>query len=94
MATTTLNVRIDEKLKKKIQVLAKEMGISFSSLVSGSLTHLARNGKCEFSGLTPNGFTDTFEDGILKTVKKQDIAFVSNSPKETKKYLKSISSKS
>ena len=46
---TTLTVRISDDLKKDLQKMAKQMGLSLSSLVSANLTNLRRTRKLEVS---------------------------------------------
>jgi addiction module RelB/DinJ family antitoxin len=48
MNTTTINIKVEEKLKKDAQKLAKQMGFSLSGVLKGYLHHFLNTKKIEF----------------------------------------------
>ena len=46
---TQVNIKIDSDIKHKAQKVAKEMGLSLSSVVNASLTQFARTGELHVS---------------------------------------------
>ena len=55
--STTLQIRIDEGLKKKAQKVAEDMGMDLSSVVKTTLAQMVRIGGLPFTPRTANGFT-------------------------------------
>jgi DNA-damage-inducible protein J len=54
---TTLNVRIDEKLKKKAQKIADQLGMDLSTVIKVFLVQLVMEEGIPFEIRTENGFT-------------------------------------
>jgi len=69
---TSTTIRIDEKMKKRAQKLAKTIGFSFSDLVNVLLRKAIREGGIDLrqANLTENGFTPEFEESILRAEKE------------------------
>jgi DNA-damage-inducible protein J len=49
MKTAVINIKVDEKIKKEAQRLAKEMGLNLSAVINGFLNKFVREEKVEFS---------------------------------------------
>lgn len=71
---TSTTIRIDEKIKDNAQKLAKTIGFSFSDLVNVLLRKAIREGGIDLrhATLTENGFTQEFEESILRAHKEGD----------------------
>ena len=87
---TVINARIETKLKKELEVLAKQMGLSLSSLISASLTKVAKDKKLEMSGLTENGFTHQYEQDLLNDPDSQETVFVAKNMGDTRRFFESL----
>jgi DNA-damage-inducible protein J len=48
MNTAVINIRTDVEIKKQAQMIAKELGISLSSLINGFVRNLVRTKRVEF----------------------------------------------
>jgi addiction module RelB/DinJ family antitoxin len=51
MKTAILNVKVDEQVKKRAQVVASSFGIPLSTLVNAYLMELAETGQIHFSAV-------------------------------------------
>ena len=51
MKTAVLNVKVDENVKKRAQVVASSFGIPLSTLVNAYLMELAETGQIHFSAV-------------------------------------------
>ncbi len=74
---TTLQVRVNKKIKQKAQAVFKNMGLDMSSGVKLYLSHVINTGSLPFTPRTANGFTEKQEkqmvqetEEILKSGKK------------------------
>ena len=69
---TSTTIRIDEKMKKKAQKLAKTIGFSFSDLVNVLLRKAIREGGIDLrhANLTENGYTPEYEESVLRAGKE------------------------
>ncbi len=65
---TTINIRIDEKLKKKASKTFADMGLDMSSAVKMFLSQTVLDQKIPFEVRTENGFTQEYEKEVLKEV--------------------------
>ena len=63
---STIQVRTDEKLKKKVQKILKEMGMNLSGAINLYLTQIALTESIPFQIRTANGFTMEQEQKILQ----------------------------
>lgn len=63
--TTTLNIRVDKKLKKMAQAVAEGLGLDLSSCIRMLLTQMAQRGTLPLPRLTVNGFTEEEEQELL-----------------------------
>lgn len=89
--TTLLNVRVDEKLKKQAQILAQHMGINLSALVSGLLNKAVKERKVEFvAHFTENGFTQEFEDQVLKSLQEKNGETVCETDEELANFFQNV----
>ncbi len=87
MITTT--IRIDNKVKKKAQKLAKKIGFSFSDLMNVLLKKAIREDGVDLRCVTENGFTPEFEDSILSAEKEggtKEFETIDEMIKHAKKY--------
>jgi len=64
--STTLQLRIDAKVKTNAQKILKEMGLDLSSAIKMFLTQVVNTRKIPFQILTENGFTPAQERKIIK----------------------------
>lgn len=64
--TTTLQLRIDPKVKSNAQKILKEMGLDLSSAIKMFLTQVINTRGIPFQVLTENGFTPAQERKIIK----------------------------
>jgi DNA-damage-inducible protein J len=72
---TTLNIRIDEKLKKKATKTFASMGLDMSSAIKLFLHQSISEQKIPFEIRTVNGYTIDYEDELISQVNqlKEDI---------------------
>lgn len=63
--TTTMNIRVDKKIKKLAQAVAEGMGMDLSTCVRMLLTQMAQRGSLPLPRLTVNGFTEAEERELL-----------------------------
>ncbi len=72
---TTINIRIDENLKKKASKTFASMGLDVSSAVKLFLHQSILEQRIPFEIRTVNGYTKAYEDELLKDVNqlKEDI---------------------
>ncbi len=73
MKTTTIHVRIPEKLKKSAQKVAEANGLDLSSCIRVFLTHMDVRGVMPLPALTVNGFTEEEEEEILRRAQEPGI---------------------
>lgn len=70
MKTSTIHVRVSEKLKKSVQKIAEANGLDLSSCIRVFLTHMNVRGVMPLPSLTINGYTEAEEDEILRRAKE------------------------
>ena len=63
---TTLNIRIDEKIKRDARKTFARMGLDMSSAVKLFLYQTVEQQKIPFELKTVNGYTEKYENEILK----------------------------
>lgn len=90
MASTIINVRVNDQLKKQVKQISKEMGLSLSALVSGLLTKVVMDKKVEFYALTENQMTKNYEKELMKAFKDKKGQIVCNGDKDLDAYFNSI----
>lgn len=73
MKTSTIHVRVSEKLKKSAQRVAQANGLDLSSCIRVFLTHMNVRGTLPLPALTVNGFTEEEEQEILRRAKEPKI---------------------
>ncbi len=73
MKTSTIHVRISEKLKKSAQKVAEANGLDLSSCIRVFLTHMDVRGVMPLPHLTVNGYTEEEEEEILRAAKEPSI---------------------
>ena len=67
--TSTIQVRVDSKIKKRADTAFKNMGIDMSSGVKLFLHQVVRSGSIPFTIRTENGFTPEQEQQMIKETK-------------------------
>lgn len=67
---TTLNIRIDEKIKENARKIFARMGLDMSSAVKLFLYQSVEEQKIPFELKTVNGYTQEYEDEILKEIRE------------------------
>jgi DNA-damage-inducible protein J len=67
--TSTIQVRVDSKIKKNADKAFHEMGLDMSSGVKLFLHQVVRSGSIPFSIRTENGFTPEREQQMIKEMK-------------------------
>lgn len=69
---TPTTIRLDDKIKKQSQKLAKQIGFSFNDLVNVLLNKAVREGGIDLrhANLTENGYTPEFEESIMRAEKE------------------------
>ena len=70
--TTTLNIRVNAKIKKNAQAVAEAMGMDLSTCVRMLLTQMAQRGTLPLPRLTANGFTEEEEEQILREIEDDE----------------------
>lgn len=73
MKTSTIHVRVSEKLKKSAQKIAEANGLDLSSCIRVFLTHMDMRGIVPLPSLTVNGYTEEEEEEILRRAKEPTI---------------------
>ncbi len=63
---TTIQIRIDEKLKKEAHKTFKNMGLDLSSGIKLLLRQVTKKGTVSFKVRTVNGFTPEYEKMLIK----------------------------
>lgn len=71
MKTSTIHVRVSDKLKKSAQKVAEANGLDLSSCIRVFLTHMNVRGVMPLPSLTVNGFTEEEEEEILRRTKEE-----------------------
>jgi DNA-damage-inducible protein J len=66
---TTLNIRIDEKIKESARKIFAHMGLDLSSAVKLFLYQSVEEQRIPFELRTINGYSENYESEILKEVK-------------------------
>lgn len=69
MASTTIQIRIDSKVKKEARKLFDSLGTDISSATKMFITQSIKTQTLAVKGLTENGFTEREEARILRAVK-------------------------
>ncbi len=64
--STTIQIRIDETLKKKAQKVADAIGMDLSSVIKTTLTQMVRVKGLPFTPRTENGFTPEYEERMVR----------------------------
>jgi DNA-damage-inducible protein J len=77
---STIQIRIDSKLKKQVSSLFADLGTDISGAIKMFLTQSLKTKTLAIKGLTENGFTDAEEKRILKAIQE------SRDPKNLKEY--------
>ncbi len=91
MKTAILNVKVDEQVKKKAQVVAGSFGIPLSTLVNAYLMELAETGQIHFSAveiMTPK--MEKLIEQAEKEIEAGDLSPVFSTAQEAVDYLKSL----
>ena len=91
MKTAILNVKVDEHVKKKAQVVAGSFGIPLSTLVNAYLMELAETGQIHFSVveiMTPK--MEKLIEQAQKEIEAGDLSPTFNTAQEAIDYLKSL----
>ncbi len=73
--TKAIQIRVDEKLKKKVDIIFYDMGLDMPTAIRLFLKKVAVTKSIPFelkSSRTENGFTPEFEDEILKAATEKD----------------------
>lgn len=83
---TTLNIRIDEKIKEDARKTFARMGLDISSAVKLFLYQSVEEQRIPFQMRTVNGYTEEYESEILKEI--EDV--VSDLKNKKRKPYKSI----
>ena len=73
MKTSTIHVRVSDKLKRSAQKIAEANGLDLSSCIRVFLTHMNVRGTMPLPSLTVNGFTEEEEKEILRRAKEPGI---------------------
>ena len=93
---TTLQIRIDEKIKKEAKLILEHLGLDMSSAIKIYLKQVVLTQSIPFPVLTENGLTEEQEEKILKAFDEakrgQNVTTVKNK-KELKQYLDSLKRK-
>lgn len=66
--TTTIQVRIDAKVKKQAQAVFETMGLDLSSGVKLYLARVIQDKGLPFTPRTENGYTEQYERLLLKEI--------------------------
>ena len=69
MASTTIQIRIDEKVKNEARKLFDSLGTDISSATKMFIAQSIKTQTLAVKGLTENGFTEREEARILRAVK-------------------------
>lgn len=92
MAKTVINIKTDKEVKKNVQKIAEEIGISLSDVINASLRNFIRTREVHFSSIpqmTPE--FEKFLGGVEKDIKnKKNLSPAFGSVAEVKKYLDSL----
>ena len=73
MKTSTIHIRLSQKLKKSAQKVAESNGLDLSSCIRMFLTHMDVRGTLPLPHLTVNGYTEEEEQEILRRAKEPAI---------------------
>lgn len=68
--STTLQIRIDETLKRKAQKVAEQIGMDLSSVIKTTLTQMVRVKGLPFTPRTINGFRPEYEERMVRETKE------------------------
>lgn len=91
MKTAILNVKVDEQVKKRAQIVASSFGIPLSTLVNAYLMELAETGQIHFSAveiMTPK--MERLIEQAEKEVAAGEVSEPFNTAEEAIAYLKSL----
>ncbi len=94
MKQVAITVKIDEDLKKDVQKLAKNMGLSFSAIVENKLREVRRDRRIEFEEeFIPNAKTAKMLDEAIEDIKLgRNLSPTFNTAEEAIDYLHKMSS--
>ena len=81
MGTSVVTARVDAKIKKKAQKIAKEMWINLSTLVNVRFTDFVRNKKLHIS---------LYDDNDIRYYESEDMIDVHEPAELVRDYLKSL----
>ncbi|MDA0376525.1 MAG: type II toxin-antitoxin system RelB/DinJ family antitoxin [bacterium] len=73
MKTTTIHIRVSQKLKLAAQKVADVNGLDLSACIRMFLTHMDVRGSIPLPGLTINGFTKEEEEELLQRMKEPTV---------------------
>lgn len=73
MKTSTIHIRLSNKLKKSAQRVAEANGLDLSSCIRMFLTHMDIRGTLPLPALTVNGYTEAEEEEILRRAQEPSI---------------------
>ena len=88
MIATTL--RLDEIFFLQLKKLAKEMGVSFSTLATSSLRNTLQKRKIEISAPQEYTLLPEYEKEIETNPDFHETVFVAKTPEDTERFLNSI----
>jgi len=91
MIATTL--RLDEQFFLQLKKLAKEMGVSFSTLTTASLRKTLQERKIEISAPQEHTLLPEYEKEIETNPDFHKTVFVAKNPGESRKFLTSLMQK-
>ncbi|MCK4386684.1 MAG: type II toxin-antitoxin system RelB/DinJ family antitoxin [Candidatus Pacebacteria bacterium] len=97
MITTTkavINIKTDKEVKRKAQIIAKDLGLSLSSIINANLRQLIKNKSVHFSTKPTYRVRPEVEKELLQAVEDYkngvNISPVFSSVKEMDKYLNAL----
>ena len=72
MMTTTIQIRIDSKVKNAAKKILDELGLDMSSAIKLYLSQIVHSKGIPFQPLTENGMTAAEEEEILKAAEEAE----------------------
>lgn len=89
--TTATSIRFDIDFKRDLQELAKQMGISFSSLVTSSLRKTLQERKIEISAPLPEiPLSERYEQELMNDPDAKETVFVANNKADIQKFFNTL----
>ena len=85
---TTLQIRIDEKMKKDVKKIFDKLGLDMSSAIKVYLKQVVITQGIPFPLLTENGMTSAQEQAILKASEEAKAGINVEGPFETEEEIK------